>query len=290
MIGIRYPMEVNLVGDACATLRALLPLVHVRTDRSWREEIEAGIADWWRLVEARAMTDAEPVNPQRVFWELSPRLPDGCIITADSGSSTNWYARDVKLRAGMRASLSGNLATMGPAMPDAIAAKFAHPSRPGLAIEGDGAMQMNGNAELLTVAKYWRQWADPRFVVLVLHNNDLNQVTWEQRAMNGDPKFEASQDIPDIDYARYAELCGLHGVRVERPGDVGDAWEEAFDSPVPTVIDAVVDPDVPPIPPHIEWKEAKALLSAMLKGDPDLGGIVRQATKQSLLDLLPGRG
>ena len=151
-------------------------------------------------------------------------------------------------------------------------------------------MQMNGNAELLTVAKYWRRWATPTFVVLVLHNNDLNQVTWEQRAMEGDPKFEASQDIPDFNYARYAELCGLQGVRVERPEDVAPAWSRAFSANVPTVIDVLTDPDVPPIPPHIEWKQAKALMSALLTGDPNAGGIVRHASKQALLDLLPGRG
>ncbi len=290
MIGIRYPMEVNLVGDARATLRALIPLLERKEDRAWRDDIEENIRDWWRLVEARAMTDADPVNPQRIFWELSDHLPDDVIITADSGSSTNWFARDVKLRQGMRASLSGTLATMGPALPYVIAAKFAHPSRPVLAIEGDGAMQMNGNAELLTVAKYWQRWADPTLVVLVLHNNDLNQVTWEQRAMEGDPKFEASQEIPDFDYAAYAQLCGLQGIRVERPDDIADAWKRAFSSSVPTVIDAHASPDVPPIPPHIEWKQAKAMMSALLTGDPDAAGIVRQAGKQTLLDLLPGRG
>ncbi len=290
MIGLRYPMEANLVGDSQATLEALLPFLERKQDRSWREGIESGIESWWRLVHDRAMTEADPVNPQRVFWELSPRLPDDCIVTADSGSSTNWYARDVKLRKGMRASLSGTLATMGPAVPYAIAAKLAHPSRPVLAIAGDGAMQMNGNGELLTIAKYWKRWTDPRLVVLVLHNNDLNQVTWEQRAMSGDPKFEASQDIPDFDYARYAELCGLQGLRIEKPDEIGPAWERAFASPVPTVIDAVVSADVPPIPPHIEWKQAKAMMSAVMSGDPDAAEIVRHAGKQSLLDLLPGRG
>jgi pyruvate dehydrogenase (quinone) len=290
MIGIRYPMEVNLVGDARATLRALLAMLAPKADRSWREHLESEIRDWWRLVEARAMTSADPMNPQRVFWDLSPQLPDDCIISADSGSSTNWYARDVKLRAGMRASLSGTLATMGPAMPYAIGAKFAHPDRPVLAIEGDGAMQMNGNGELLTVAKYWRRWENPTFVVLVLHNNDLNQVTWEQRAMSGDPKFEASQDIPDFDYAAYARLCGLDGIRLEDPDQISDAWQRAFEASIPTVIDAVVSPDVPPIPPHIEWKEAKALLNSLWNGDPDAGDVVRHVTKQSLIDLLPGRG
>jgi pyruvate dehydrogenase (quinone) len=290
MIGIRYPMEVNLVGDSKATLQALLPLLHRKEDRSWRESIEKDVESWWRLVEERAMLDAEPLNPQRIFWELSPRLPDGCIITADSGSSTNWYARDVKLRKGMRASLSGTLATMGPAVPYAIGAKFAHPGHVVLAIVGDGTMQMNGNNELLTIGKYWRRWTDPRLVVLVLHNNDLNQVTWEMRAMEGDPKFEASQDIPDFDYASYAQLCGLRGLRMTGPDDVTRVWEEAFHADRPVVIDALANADVPPIPPHVEWKQAKALMMAVMHHDPDAGGIVRQGAKQGLRGLLPGRG
>ncbi len=289
MIGIRYPMEVNLVGDSKATLEALIPMLERKSDRSWREKIDESLGQWWTLMEDRATTHADPMNPQRVFWELSSKLPDDVIISADSGSSTNWYARDVKLRRGMRSSLSGTLATMGPAMPYALGAKFAHPSRPVVALEGDGAMQMNGINELITVGKYWQKWSDPRFVVLVLHNNDLNQVTWEQRAMSGDPKFSVTQDVPDFDYARFAELCGLDGIRVDDPNEIAHAWERAFSADRPIVIDAVVSADIPPIPPHIEWKQGKALMAAMMKGDPDLGGIVREGTKQALLDYLPGR-
>ncbi len=290
MIGMRYPMEVNLVGDSRETLRSLVPLLERKADRSWRDEIEEAVAGWWRLMEDRALADTEPMNPQRVFWELSPRLPDNCIICADSGSSTNWYARDVKIREGMRASLSGTLATMGPGVPYAIGAKFAHPDRVVLAVVGDGAMQMNGMNELLTIAKYWREWSDPRLVVHVLHNNDLNQVTWEQRAMEGDAKVTVTQDLPDFDYARYAELCGLEGIRVENPAEVGPAWDRAFSARRPVVIDSVVTGDIPPIPPHVEWKQAKAMMSALLSGDPDAAGIIRKASKQELLDFLPGRG
>jgi pyruvate dehydrogenase (quinone) len=290
MIGIRYPMDVNLVGDSRETLGALIPLLQRKQDRSWRETIESNIRDWWELMESRAMADADPVNPQRVFWELSPRLPDNAILTSDSGSAANWYARDVKIRKGMRGSLSGTLATMGAGVPYAIAAKFAHPDRVAVALVGDGAMQMNGMAELLTVKKYWERWSDPRLVILVLHNNDLNQVTWEMRAMEGNPKFEASQSIPDFDYARFAEMAGLIGIRVEKPDDIADAWTRAFAADRPVVIDAIVDPDVPPLPPHIEFKQAKAMVKAVLSNDPDGKGIVRQAAKQSLRGLLPGRG
>ena len=290
LVGLRYPMEVNLVGDAAETLRALLPLVEPKADRSWRERIEADVASWWELMEKRAMEDAEPLNPQRLFWELSSRLPDGAIVTADSGSATNWYARDVRLRAGMRASLSGTLATMGCALPYAIAAKFAHPRRPVVALVGDGAMQMNGMNELLDVAKYWGRWSDPRLVVLVLHNNDLNQVTWEMRAMAGDPKFEASQDLPDLDYARLADLCGLEGIRVEKVDEIGPAWDRALAADHPTLIDAVVNPDIPPIPPHVQWSQAKAVMKALLGGDPDAAAVVRQAARQELPGWLPGKG
>ena len=174
------------------------------------------------------MNSANPINPQRVFWELSPRLPDNCILSSDSGSSANWFARDLKIRRGMMASLSGNLATMGPGVPYAIAAKFAFPDRAVIALVGDGAMQMNGNNGLITISKYWKEWSDPSLVILVLNNRDLNQVTWEQRVMTGDPKYEVSQDIPDFPFARYAEMLGLRGIFVDKPEQIGPAWDQAL--------------------------------------------------------------
>ncbi|MGZ6641035.1 MAG: thiamine pyrophosphate-requiring protein [Solirubrobacteraceae bacterium] len=289
MLGIRYPMEVNLVGDSAQTLRALIPLLERKTDRSWQERIIGEVEDWWRLVEARAHQSADPINPQRVFWELSERLPDRAILTADSGSSANWFARDLRLREGMMASLSGTLATMGPGVPYAIAAKFAHPDRPVIALVGDGAMQMNGNAELVTIARYRERWQDQRLIVLVLHNNDLNQVTWEQRVMAGDPRYEASQQLPDFPYARYAELVGLRGIRVDDPEKIGAAWDEALASDRPVVIEAICDPDVPPLPPHITIEQAHGLTSALAHGDPSAGGIVRQSLKGKLEEFLPRR-
>jgi pyruvate dehydrogenase (quinone) len=284
LLGLRYPMEVNLVGDARETLRALIPLLERKDDRSWREEIERGVASWWEIVEARALNSADPINPQRVFWELSKRLPDDAIVCADSGSGTNWYARDVRLRTGMLASLSSTLASMGSAVPYAIAAKFAYPDRPVFALAGDGAMQMNGLAELITVAKYRERWSDQRLVVLVLNNRDLNQVTWEHRAMEGAPKFSESQDLPDVRYADFAESLGLAGRRIEREEDVGPAWDEALAADRPFVIDAVTDPDVPPLPPHISFEQARSLTAALLKGDPDLRGILRQSLLDKLRD------
>ena len=290
MLGIRYPMEVNLVGDSAETLRALVPLLRRKEDRAWREAVEASVADWWDLIERRAMNDGDPINPQRVFHELSSRLPENAIITCDSGSAANWFARDLRMRRGMLASLSGTLATMGPGVPYAIAAKFAHPHRVAVALVGDGAFQMNGMNELITIAKYWRRWADPRLVIMVLHNNDLNQVTWEQRAMEGDPKFAASQDLPDFPYAEYAELVGLRGIRVDRPEDVAGAWDEAFAADRPVVLEAITDPDVPPLPPHVTLEQMKAMTLAMAKGDPDRLGAVTQMVKGKLEEFLPHRG
>jgi pyruvate dehydrogenase (quinone) len=288
MLSIRYPMEVSLVGDSAATLRALMPLLRHKEDRSWRRSIERDVERWWRVLEQRAAQEADPINPELVFHELSPRLPDDCIITVDSGSSANWFARDVRIRRGMMASLSGTLATMGPGVPYAIAAKFAHPHRPVIALVGDGAMQMNGLNELITVAKYWRRWSDPRLVVLVLNNRDLNLVTWEQRAFQGDPKYDAAQQIPDFPYAQFSELIGLKGIRVDAPDQVGDAWDTALRAERPCVLEAVTDPEVPPLPPHISFEQAKNFALATIS-DPARGAMVGNALKQMLASLVPGR-
>lgn len=287
MLSIRYPMEVNLVGDSAVTLEALLPYLEHKSDRSWREHLEKSIKEWWEMLEKRAMAEANPINPQRVFWELSPRLPDNCIVTSDSGSAANWYARDLKLRPGMKASLSGGLATMGNGVPYAIAAKFAYPDRVVIALVGDGAMQMNGNSELVTIAKYWQRWADPRLVIMVLNNQDLNQVTWEMRVQEGDPKYEGSQDLPDFPYAEYAKLIGLEGIRVSEPEALAGAWERALSADRPTVLEVVTDPDVPPLPPHIKREQAEAYMSALLHGDPESMGIIKASFKQFARDFIP---
>jgi pyruvate dehydrogenase (quinone) len=286
LLSMRYPMEVPLVGDSRETLRALIPLLTRKTDRSWRETIDKNIADWWKVLEARAMNSADPINPQRVFWELSPRLPEGCILTSDSGSAANWFARDLKIRRGMMATLSGNLATMGPGVPYAIAAKFAWPDRVAIALVGDGAMLMNGINGLVTISKYWEEWSDPRLIVLVLANRDLNQVTWEQRVMNGDPKFQPSQEVPDFHFARYAEMLGLTGLRVDQPEQIGSAWDEALAANRPVVIEAVTDPEVPPLPPHITFKQAMDFNKSLLH-DPARGGMIRGAMKDMVESFVP---
>ena len=288
LIGMRYPYELNVVADAGAALRALIPLLRRKTDRSWRERVEGEVADWWKTAERRAMTGADPINPMRVVHELSQRLPPNALVSSDSGSAANWYARHLRMQGDVLGSLSGNLATMGPGVPYAIGAKWAHPDRPAIALVGDGAMQMNGLAEQITIAKYYRQWADPRLVVAVLHNDDLNQVTWEMRAMEGAPKFEASQDLPDVDYAAFARTLGLQGITVDDPDDVGAAWDAALSADRPTLLDIRTDPDVPPIPPHATWEQVKATASAILHGDPDRAGFVTQGIKQKVQQYLPG--
>ena len=281
MLGLRYPTEVNLQGDSRETLRALIPRLKQKTDRAWRKKIETGIREWWNVIDARAMNDANPINPQRVFHELSPQLPDNCIITADSGSAANWFARDLKIRPGMMASLSGNLATMCPGVPYAVAAKFAFPQRVVIAAVGDGAMQMLGNNGLVTISRYWREWSDPRLIILVLNNGDLNQVTWEMRVMAGNPKYETSQFVPDFPYAGYAESLGLRGIKVKEPAQIAPAWTMALSADRPVVLEAVTDPEVPTLPPHITFKQATNFMKSYLKGDPARQHMMKGALKEA---------
>ncbi|MEU4248419.1 thiamine pyrophosphate-requiring protein [Amycolatopsis sp. NPDC026612] len=294
MIGIRYPMDAHLVGDSRETLKALIPLLKRKSDRSWREKIEKDVRTWNRTLDDRAGQHfGGEINPQAVAHELSPRLPDDCILTADSGSATNWWARHLKLRPGMRASLSGTLATMGPGVPYAIGAKFAYPDRPVIAFVGDGAFQMNGMNEMITVKRYLDRLSGgrPPLVFCVFNNQDLNQVTWEQRAMAGDPKFEGSQSIPDVPYARYAELLGLRGIYCEKPDEVGAAWDEALASDRPVVLEFKVDRKFAPIPPHIMYEQGKKAAKAALH-DPEKVGMGVRGFRQKLSEFyekLPGR-
>jgi pyruvate dehydrogenase (quinone) len=278
-IGMRYPMEVNLVGDAAHTLRALLPLLERKTDRSWREKIEKSVTAGWRVLQERAMLPGNPINPQRVFQDVSDILPELCITTADSGTSANWWARHLKLRKGMMAGISGTLATMGCAVPYALAAKFAHPDRPVIAFVGDGAMQMIGINALIDIAFYADRWPNGTCVIAVLNNGDLNEVTWEQRAMAGDPRYEVSQTLPAFDFAAFARSLGLHGIRVEEPGAVRPAWEEALAHDGPVVLDVLTDPSVPPMPPQLRFETVRNMTRAFLKGDPAARDIMRHAAR-----------
>jgi pyruvate dehydrogenase (quinone) len=286
MLGIRYPMEVNLVGDSASSLRALIPLLRRKEDRGWRDGIEHEVARWWEILDAVAHEPADPLNPQLLFHELSPRLPDNAILTSDSGSATNWWARHLRLREGMKTALSGTLATMCPAIPYALAAKFAYPDRPVIACLGDGATQMLGINALIDIAHYADRWPNKQLVVLVLHNNDLNQVTWEQRVLSGDPKLEVSQDLPDFPYARYAELLGLAGIRVDAPDQVAGAWDDALSAGRPALIEAITDPEIPPLPPHIRFEQASKMAQALAKGEPHGARIMRNSLKGKVDELI----
>ena len=286
MLGSRYPTEVNLHGESVETLRALLPLIETKTDTKWRDGIEKGVKAWWELMEKRAMAPANPVNPQRVVSELSPKLGADAIVTSDSGSCANWYARDLKVKRGQMLSLSGGLASMGAAVPYAIAAKFAHPGRPVIALVGDGAMQMNNMAELITVAKYYKQWTTPTWICCVFNNEDLNQVTWEQRIMEGMPRYDATQSLPNIAYHKFGELIGLRGIYVDDPKDLSAAWDQALASPIPVVLEVKTDREVPPLPPHITLEQAKKFMNTLQQGDSDEGGMVRGAMSQVLASVI----
>jgi pyruvate dehydrogenase (quinone) len=280
MLSLRYPMEVGLVGDSAQTLRALMPLLRRKEDRRFREKIERSVDDWWKTLEKRAHVDADPINPQRVFFELSPKLPDNAMLACDTGTTVHWYSRELAMREGMRAAHSGSLASMGAAIPYAIAGKFAHPELPALCFVGDGAMQMSGINELITVAKYWKQWRDPRFVVIVMNNRDLNFVTWEQRILAGDAKFEASQDLPDFPYADYARSLGFDGLRLDSPDAIGASLDRALAATRPFLLEVICDPEMPPLPPHVTLQQARNYLMAIAKGDPNAVRMVRATIRE----------
>jgi pyruvate dehydrogenase (quinone) len=280
MLSLRYPMDVSLVGDAAATLRALLPHLKPKRDNAWREKIEKSVRDMWKEEDAKAHLSANPLNPELLFWEFSACIPDNAVITADTGMSTTFFARAVKLRRGMKTAISGTLATMGPAVSYAVAAKFAYPDRPAIAFVGDGAMQMLGMNALITAAKYWRRWRDPRLIIAVLNNRDLNMVSWELRAFGGSPKVEATQDLPDIDYARYGELLGFAGIEVHKPEHVADAWTQALQADRPVVINVKCDPNVVALPPHVTFEQTKNFFLALARGDVDRNAILAQLSKQ----------
>ena len=288
-LSLRYPMEYSLIGDSKQTLAALLPLLMKNENRSWRQGIEKNVSEWWNTLRDRAMEPADPLNPQRIFHELSPRLPDDVIMTADSGSVANWYARDIRIRRGMMGSLSGGLASLGAATPYALAAKMAYPHRPVIGFIGDGAMQMNGLNVMITVSKYWRRWSNPHFILMVLNNEDLNQVTWEERVQLGDGKTPLTQTIPNFPYHKYAELLGFKGVYCDDPERVGTAWDEALASDCPVIMNMKADPNVPPLPPHITLKDAKNFVT-MMADEPELASVIKNSARQMLAGLLPGKG
>ena len=288
MIGVRYPNDVSLVGDSKDTLQALIPMLERKTDRSWLEWIEKEIRAWWRVLDDVANQKADPINPQLVFHELDKRLPGDTIMTSDSGSATNWWARHIKMREDMRGSLSGTLATMLPGVPYAISAKFAYPERPVIAFTGDGAFEMLGMNELLTVKRYLQELCgkNPTLIFAVLVNEDLNQVSYEQRALAADPKNPETQTLPYVPAAEFAKLLGFEGIKVTKPKEVGPAWDKALAADKPVLLEFVTDPKVPPLPPHVRVSQAKKTAKAMLSGDEDAAGIAKHGFKGKLAEFV----
>jgi pyruvate dehydrogenase (quinone) len=295
LIGVRYPNDVSLVGDAKDTLRALLPLLRRKEDRGWLEKLQMEIAAWWRVLDDRAHQDADPLNPLLAFHELNKRLPEDTIMTSDSGSATNWWARHIVHRGTMRSSLSGTLATMVPGVPYAIAAKFAYPERPVIAFTGDGAFEMLGMNELLTVKHYADQLLskNPTLIFCVLVNRDLNQVSFEQRALSGDPKNPFTQTVPYVPAAQFAEMLGFEGIKVDRPEEVGPAWDRALAADKPVLLEFVTDPQITPLPPHVRFQQMKKTVKGLAGGDEDAVGIATKGFKGKLAEVkehLPGAG
>jgi pyruvate dehydrogenase (quinone) len=290
-LSLRYPMEVNLWGDAKTTLAALLPHLHQTADLGWQESIAHSMRDWEGKVADAARVKADPVNPRWVFHTLNERLPDNAIVTADAGTTADWYGHHIRLGRNNMGNLSGRLATMLAAMPYAIAAKFAFPERPVVCTIGDGAFQMLGMNGLLTIKRHWPEWRDPRLIVLVLHNNDLNQVSWEMREV-GDPRYDTAQLVEDMDYAGYARLLGLTGIRVDDPDRVEEAWDQAFAADRPVVLDVLTDKNVPPLPAHVTFEQAKGVLSSLIHGDPDAGKVMENSARAvaSQMFALAGHG
>ncbi|MGN6412721.1 thiamine pyrophosphate-requiring protein [Flexivirga sp.] len=286
-LSLRYPMEVNLAGDTKSTLAALLPLLQRQEDRSWQEGVIEGMKDWETVLQEEAEAKADPINPRYVYHELNKRMPSNVIVTADAGSTADWYGHHIKLSREGSGNLSGMLASMLAAMPYAVSAKFAHPDRPVVCTIGDGAFQMLGMNEMITVKRHWKSWDNPTFIVLILNNGDLTQVSWEMREA-GDPRYDTSQLVERIDYAGYAELLGLKGIKVERPEDVPGAWDAAFASDRPVVLDIHTDPNVPPLPAHVSLKEAKGFMAAMRKGDPAETSVIKESVRAVGAELKAG--
>ena len=289
MIGVRYPNDVSLVGDAKDTLRALMPLLKRKDTRDWQQFVIDEVATWWKVLDDRAHQSANPVNPQLVFHELDQRLPAGLITTSDSGSATNWWARHIKIRQGMQASLSGTLATMLPGVPYAISAKFAYPDRPVIAFTGDGAFQMLGMNELITVKRYTEQLLskNPTLIFAVLVNEDLNQVSYEQRVLASDPKNPMTQDVPYAPAAEFARLLGFEGIKVTRPEDVGPAWDRALSATKPVLLEFVTDPAVPPLPPHVKPQMLKKTAMGLLgERDKEAAEIAAQGVRGKMTEFV----
>jgi pyruvate dehydrogenase (quinone)/pyruvate oxidase len=276
-IGLRFPVAVGLVGDARTTVAALSRFVERKEDRSFLEQAQAGMKEWWGLMRTRALKDDVPIKPQRVAWELSELAADDAIISTDSGTITTWIARQFKIRGNQKFSCSGTLATMACGLPYAIAAKIAFPERQSIAFVGDGGFTML-MCEFLTAVKY-----NLPIVVVIIKNNTLGQIKWEQIVFLGNPEYGCELHNPD--FAKYAEACGGLGFTVERPEEIRPTLERALASGRPSVVEVVVDPFEPPMPPKISPEQALHFAEALTKGQPAGGRIALTLFRDKLSEL-----
>ncbi|HEV7395295.1 MAG TPA: thiamine pyrophosphate-dependent enzyme [Pyrinomonadaceae bacterium] len=277
-IGLRYPVDVGLVGDCKPTLKALNQLVEHKADRSFLEKAQEGMKDWWELMRKQAERDDVPIKPQRVAWELSELAADDAIVSTDSGTITSWIARHFVIRGTQKFSCSGTLATMAPALPYAIAAKLAYPERQSIAFIGDGGFSML-MADFLTAVKY-----ELPIVVVIIKNNTLGQIKWEQIVFLGNPEYGVELTNPD--FAKYAEICGGVGFTVEKPEQIRPALQQAFAAGKPAIVEVVVDPFEPPMPPKVTLKQATKFAEALIKGEPNGHKIALTLFRDKLNELI----
>jgi pyruvate dehydrogenase (quinone) len=277
-IGLRFPVEVGLVGDAKTTTSALSRFITRNENRRFLEKAQKGMKDWWELMRAQATTDDTPIKPQRVAWELSDLASDDAIISTDSGTITTWIARDFKMRGTQKFSCSGNLATMAPGLPYAIAAKLAYPERQSIAFVGDGGFTML-MGEFATAVKYGLP-----ILVIIIKNNTLGQIKWEQIVFLGNPEYGC--ELHDINFAKFAEACGGLGWTVEKPEEIRPTLEHALNSNKPSLVEVVVDPFEPPMPPKVSVKQALHFAEALAKGQPSGGKIALTLFRDKLNELL----
>jgi pyruvate dehydrogenase (quinone)/pyruvate oxidase len=277
-IGLRYPVEVGLVGDSIRVLRRLIPLLDRRSDRSWLKKAQEGKAEWMKLMEERGTRQDMPMKPQVVAHELGKRLKNDAIIATDSGTITTWAARHIPIRNGQMFSLSGNLATMACGLPYAIGAQCAYPERQVVAIVGDGGLTML-MGELATAVKYKLP-----IKVVVIKNNLLGQIKWEQMVFLGNPEYVC--DLQPIDFAQVARACGATGLSVDRPEDCGRVLDEALNTKGPVVVEASVDPHEPPMPPKVKAEQALHFAESLARGTPNRGKIAATVLSDTVRELV----
>jgi len=277
-IGLRFPVEVGLVGDTRRTLQELLPLLDRKSDRGFLEEAQRGMREWNELMLKRATRDDKPMKPQVVAHELGQRLPSDAIVSCDSGTITTWWARHIPVKRGQMHSVSGTLATMACGLPYAIAAQVAYPERMCVAFVGDGGFTML-MGEFVTAVKYKLP-----IKVVVIKNNSLGQIKWEQMVFLGNPEFGC--ELEPIDFAAFARACGGSGFTITEPSECGAILEEALATPGPVIVDAIVDPFEPPMPPYATVEQAYELGKALARGTADRGKIIATILEDKVKEMV----